>query len=290
MSRSAGWIAGALIAGLLAGAQTAHAQGQPSPPGEVPGFGDYSVAELPEPIKKVAPVWPDEARRQGVTGTVMVQALVGKDGLVKDARVVKSIPPLDEAAVECVRQWVFKPARVHDAPVAVWVAIPVKFGESQGPGTPALPPSPRRPPAAADLRATLVEEVAALQAKGPQVPSEDDLGLRRLIIHDALTLDPKPRIPDQARARFDRGVRARGHASSRDSTLRAVDEFAAALCEAPWWGPAYLELGRALQRLDRRSEAATCLELYLLAEPQTPDRKRIERELARLRKGSRSAK
>jgi hypothetical protein len=204
--------------------------------------------------------------------------------------VVKSIPPLDEAAVECVRQWVFKPARVHDAPVVVWVAVTVKFGEGQGPGTPAPPPSPRRPPAAADLRATLVEEVAALQARGPHVPSEDELRLRRLIIHDALALDPKPRIPDQARARFDRGVGARGHAGSRDSTLRAVDEFAAALFEAPWWGPAYLELGRALQRLGRRSEAATSLELYLLAEPQAPDRERVEKELARLRRGSGSAK
>jgi hypothetical protein len=68
-----------------------------------------------------------------------------------------------------------------------------------------------------------------------------------------------------------------------------VDEFAAALNQAPWWAPAYLEISRALQRLDRRSEAATSLELYLLAEPRAPDRKRIEKEVARLRKGSGSA-
>jgi TonB family protein len=292
MIRNAGWIAGVSIAGLIAGAQAVHAQGQPSPPEDVPGFGDHGlyVAELPEVIKKVPPVWPDEARRQGVTGTVMVQALVGKDGLVKDARVVKSIPLLDAAAVECVRQWVFTPAQNAGKPVAVWVAIPVKFGEGQGPGTPAPSPSPRRPPAAADRRATLVEEIAALQAKGPLAPSEDDFGLRRLIIHDALALDPKPRIPDEARAHFGRGVRARGHAGSRDSTLRAVNEFAAALFEAPWWAPAYLEISRALQRLDRRSEAATSLELYLLAEPQAPHRERIEKELVKLRKDSGAAK
>jgi TonB family protein len=54
--------------------------------------------ELPEAITKVAPTYPDIAREAGVDGTVMVQALVGKDGRVKDTRVVKSIPMLDAAA------------------------------------------------------------------------------------------------------------------------------------------------------------------------------------------------
>ena len=57
----------------------------------------------------------------------MVRALVGKDGRVKDTRIVKSIPMLDEAAVAAVREWVFKPALSHDQPVAIWVAVPVKF-------------------------------------------------------------------------------------------------------------------------------------------------------------------
>jgi len=62
-----------------------------------------------------------------VDGTVMVQALVGKDGKVKDVRVVKSIPMLDQAAESAVRQWVFKPALSNNKPVAVWVGVPVKF-------------------------------------------------------------------------------------------------------------------------------------------------------------------
>jgi protein TonB len=53
--------------------------------------------------------------------------LVGKDGFVKDTRVVKSIPELDDAAVASVRQWRFNPAYANGAPVAVWVAVPVKF-------------------------------------------------------------------------------------------------------------------------------------------------------------------
>ena len=95
---------------------------------ELPKFGDYVyVEELPEAVTKVSPTYPDLAREAGVDGLVMVQALVGKDGKVRDAVVVKSIPMLDEAAKTAVRQWVFKPALSNNKPVIVWVACPVKF-------------------------------------------------------------------------------------------------------------------------------------------------------------------
>ncbi len=94
----------------------------------LPAPGDYVyVEELPEAITKVPPVYPDAARAAGVKGTVLVQALVGKDGRVAEAKIVKSIPELDEAAVNAVRQWVFKPALSGGKPVAVWVAVPVRF-------------------------------------------------------------------------------------------------------------------------------------------------------------------
>ncbi len=101
-----------------------------APPGddELPKFGEYVyVEELPEAITKAQPQYPDLAREAGVDGTVLVQALVGKDGKVKDTRVVKSIAMLDGAAEAAVRQWVFKPALSNNKPVAVWVAVPVKF-------------------------------------------------------------------------------------------------------------------------------------------------------------------
>jgi protein TonB len=103
---------------------------------ELPKYGDYVyVEEFPEAITKVAPVYPDIAREASVDGTVMVQALVGKDGRVKDTRLVdksgkpvtSSIPMLDAAAITAVRQWVFKPALSNNKPVAVWVAVPLKF-------------------------------------------------------------------------------------------------------------------------------------------------------------------
>jgi len=93
-----------------------------------PKFGEYVyVEDLPEAITKVPPAYPDDAIRARIQGTVLVQALVGADGHVKDTRVTKSIPRLDDAAVACVRQWIFKPALSKGRPVAVWVAVPVKF-------------------------------------------------------------------------------------------------------------------------------------------------------------------
>jgi protein TonB len=101
-----------------------------APPSEesMPSFGDYVyVEELPEAVQRVAPVYPDLAREAGVDGTVLVQALVDKSGKVRDVKVQKSIPMLDQAAIDAVKKWVFKPALSNNKPVAVWVAVPVKF-------------------------------------------------------------------------------------------------------------------------------------------------------------------
>ena len=95
---------------------------------ELPKFGEYVyVEELPELITQVNPQYPDIARDASVEGVVDVQALVGKDGHVKDTRIMKSIPMLDAAAIAAVKQWVFKPALSNNKPVAVWVALKVRF-------------------------------------------------------------------------------------------------------------------------------------------------------------------
>jgi TonB family protein len=94
----------------------------------LPKVGEFvHVSEPPEPLTKVAPTYPPEARQAGIEGTVVVQALIGRDGLVKGTRVVKSVPALDGAALTAVERWTFKPARSEGQPVAVWVAVPIRF-------------------------------------------------------------------------------------------------------------------------------------------------------------------
>jgi len=95
---------------------------------DLPAYGEYVyVEELPEAIERVPPEYPEVARQANVAGTVIVQALIGRDGLVKETKVVQSIPELDEAAESAVAQWTFKPAKAKGEPVAVWVAVPVRF-------------------------------------------------------------------------------------------------------------------------------------------------------------------
>lgn len=101
-----------------------------APPQEeaLPSYGEYVyVEEFPEAITKVMPEYPDLARQSSMEGTVVVQALVGKDGRVKDTKIVKSNPVFDQAAEKAVKQYVFKPALSNNKPVAVWVAVPIRF-------------------------------------------------------------------------------------------------------------------------------------------------------------------
>lgn len=118
----------------VAGSAPWSISGLPLPPhgitpgDSLPAFGSYVyVEELPQVSARVAPVYPEAARRAGIQGTVTVQALVGTDGVVRDARVVDGIPALDAAALQAVRQWRFEPARAGGKPVAVWVSVPVRF-------------------------------------------------------------------------------------------------------------------------------------------------------------------
>ena len=95
--------------------------GQPDPNAYV------ATDEAAEPIYTVRGTYPDIARQAGVEGTVVVQALVGTDGHVRDMRIVRSIPMLNGAALEAVKQWRFKPAATGGKPVAAWVSVPISF-------------------------------------------------------------------------------------------------------------------------------------------------------------------
>jgi TonB family protein len=81
----------------------------------------------PIKIKDVAPVYPAIARSARVTGAVTVEATIGEDGKVADARVVKSVPMLDQAALDAVRQWEYRPTLLNGVPVPVVVTVVINF-------------------------------------------------------------------------------------------------------------------------------------------------------------------
>jgi protein TonB len=86
-----------------------------------------AVEEQPVRIRIDPPVYPDMARQAGVEGTVLVRALVGKDGKVKDCLILDGQTMLRDAAIACAKTAFFRPALTHQQPVEVWVIIPVTF-------------------------------------------------------------------------------------------------------------------------------------------------------------------
>jgi protein TonB len=108
------------------GARGSTDQSSISPVVPDPGIFEYHE-EYPSVATIVKPDYPDLARQAGVEGQVVVLALVGVDGHVKEVRLAKSVPLLDAAAMDAVRKWVFTPALDNHHPVPAWVRVPVIF-------------------------------------------------------------------------------------------------------------------------------------------------------------------
>ena len=81
----------------------------------------------PMKIKDVQPVYPAIAQSARVAGAVIIEATIGEDGKVLDAKVVRSIPLLDQAALDAVRQWEYRPTLLNGVPVPVLINITVNF-------------------------------------------------------------------------------------------------------------------------------------------------------------------
>jgi protein TonB len=81
----------------------------------------------PTKIVHVAPDYPAIARASRVSGVVILEALIAGDGGVRDVRVLRSVPLLDEAAVRAVQQWRFTPTLLNGEPVPVVMTVTVAF-------------------------------------------------------------------------------------------------------------------------------------------------------------------
>ena len=78
-------------------------------------------------IHDVASQYPPEAGRARVEGTVVLMAVIGKDGSVQDVRVESGLPILAQAAINAVRQWRYKPYLIDGEPVEVDSRITINF-------------------------------------------------------------------------------------------------------------------------------------------------------------------
>jgi len=97
---------------------------------------------IPRKLKDVRPAPPLDPQTAGAQGVVVLDATIDPDGKVSNARVVRSVPLLDAAAVAAVRQWEFTPTVIEGRPVPVILTVTVNF-PAQGV---ALSPPPSQPP------------------------------------------------------------------------------------------------------------------------------------------------
>ena len=83
--------------------------------------------KAPTRTRYVPPQYPDIARSARVEGVVIIEAIIGSDGKVEQARVLRSKPLLDEAALAAVRAWEYTPTLLNDRPVPVIMTVTVQF-------------------------------------------------------------------------------------------------------------------------------------------------------------------
>jgi TonB family protein len=114
---------------------------------DFPGGSDSAVRSLPLPPKpkpekprpmsegvmeaallnKVQPQYPEPARLMHIAGTVRLQAIIGKDGRVRDVEVLSGNPILAHAALAAVREWRYRPTELNHEIVEVETEITVNF-------------------------------------------------------------------------------------------------------------------------------------------------------------------
>ena len=83
-------------------------------------------------VYDVAPKYPPEAGRAQIEGTVVLLAVIAKDGTVEDVRVKSGLSVLAQAAIEAVKQWRYRPYLLNGEPVEVDSQITINFTLSRG--------------------------------------------------------------------------------------------------------------------------------------------------------------
>src|SRR5688572_14359612 len=81
----------------------------------------------PVKVVDVRPEYPDDAMAAGIEGVVILQIVVGEDGSVIEALVLRSIPELDQAAIDAVSQWRFETTLLNGEPVEVEFGVTINF-------------------------------------------------------------------------------------------------------------------------------------------------------------------
>jgi TonB family protein len=122
------WVAWAALFAIAAATLASAAQEEPAPslqgPRRIRVGGQVLQSQL---LEQTRPVYPPLARQARIQGTVRLQALIAEDGSVQQLEVISGHPLLQQAALQAVSQWRYRPMRVNLEPVEVVTTIDVVF-------------------------------------------------------------------------------------------------------------------------------------------------------------------
>jgi TonB family protein len=119
--------AGGLVSGATGGVAISSAPGASGyPPLQAPVRVGGNI-RTPVRTQTAEPVTPPIAQQAGIRGVVIVEVTIDPAGRVTDARILRSIPLLDAAALDAVRKWRFEPTLLNGAPVPVIMTVTVNF-------------------------------------------------------------------------------------------------------------------------------------------------------------------
>ncbi len=101
-----------------------------SPAGGVQGAADAGIGKLTHPaevLSRKEPIYPYEARTRHIGGIVVLEGRVGTDGHVRNLNVISGLKVLQQAALDAVSQWVYKPATLNGTNVESTMRVEVQF-------------------------------------------------------------------------------------------------------------------------------------------------------------------
>jgi periplasmic protein TonB len=105
----------------------------PPPPPVQPSKPVRPGGDIREPVKvkHVPPVYPQIAIKARISGRVVIDAVIGVDGVVREARILSGVPLLNQAALDAVKQWRYTPTTLNSVPVPVIMTVTVQFNLQQ---------------------------------------------------------------------------------------------------------------------------------------------------------------
>jgi protein TonB len=124
---AAGVVGGTGDAGLLGGLIGNSAPPPPPPPKGPSRIRVGGAVEAASLLRQVQPIYPPIAKTAHISGTVILHAVIGKDGSVQELEYVSGPSLLMKAAMDAVKDWRYKPLLLNGEPTEVETEISVIF-------------------------------------------------------------------------------------------------------------------------------------------------------------------